>query len=182
MSTTDDVPVRPSWSISEAARRCGVSRATIGRHLAKGKFPDAVQTETSWAIPLDNLLAAGFTPDRPAPPDPAPEVLQQAEQLRATDELAQRLRAAEDALEREREARAAAEARADRVEAVDVVKDRLIAQLERQVLMLEAGSKHDASPAAVAAQPSPPTEAPPVPQHRRGLLGRTLGGLLDRGW
>lgn len=62
-------PERPRWSAAEAARRCGVGRASIQRALTDGRIPGAEKTDKGWSIPLDGLLAAGFTPDRPSPPD-----------------------------------------------------------------------------------------------------------------
>lgn len=57
---------RPQWSAAEAARRCGVGRATIQRALTEGRLAGAVQTERGWRIPLEALLAAGFVPSKPA--------------------------------------------------------------------------------------------------------------------
>lgn len=58
---------RPRWSASEAAKRCGVGRATILRAITDGRITGADQDEQGWRIPLESLLAAGFTVDRPAP-------------------------------------------------------------------------------------------------------------------
>lgn len=68
---TEQVPDdgRPRWSAAEAARRCRVGRSTIQRALSAGRIPGALQTAEGWSIPLDGLLAAGFTPDRPAMPE-----------------------------------------------------------------------------------------------------------------
>src|SRR5699024_4708066 len=60
---------RPRWSAAEAARRCGVGRATIQRALTAGRIPGAEQTDAGWSIPLEGLLAAGFHPSRPSPPE-----------------------------------------------------------------------------------------------------------------
>lgn len=57
---------RPQWSAAEAARRCGVSRATIQRALTDGRLPSAVLTKHGWRIPLETLLAAGFVPSKSA--------------------------------------------------------------------------------------------------------------------
>lgn len=58
-------PERPQWSAAEAARRCGVGRATIQRALTEGRLVGAVQTEQGWRIGVDSLLAAGFVPSKP---------------------------------------------------------------------------------------------------------------------
>lgn len=61
-------PDRPRWSLSEAARRCGVGRATLQRKIEAGRIPGATKTETGWSIGVEDLLAAGLHPDRPTPP------------------------------------------------------------------------------------------------------------------
>lgn len=64
-----------------------MGRATIQRALDGGKLPGAVKTEDGWQIPLEDLLAAGFKPDRPSPPDePAKE--EAAEKAASPDESA----------------------------------------------------------------------------------------------
>lgn len=52
------------FTISEAAAACGVSRDTVKRHRADGKYPHALQDSTgTWLIPLADLLADGLTPN-----------------------------------------------------------------------------------------------------------------------
>ncbi|WP_291522158.1 hypothetical protein [Branchiibius sp. NY16-3462-2] len=53
---------RPRWSAAEAARRCGVGRATIQRALEDGRIANAEKTDDGWQIPVESLLAAGFKP------------------------------------------------------------------------------------------------------------------------
>ncbi|WP_149360262.1 hypothetical protein [Lolliginicoccus suaedae] len=76
---------RPRWSAAEAARRCNVGRATIQRALDGGKLPGAVKTEDGWQIPLEDLLAAGFKPDRPAPPEDAAAKAETARSVEKTE-------------------------------------------------------------------------------------------------
>ncbi|MFE5708112.1 hypothetical protein [Rhodococcus koreensis] len=168
MTTTEDSG-RPRWSASEAAKRCGVGRATIQRRLEAGLIPGAERTREGWSIPIEGLLAAGFTPDRhrpPAPPEAAREQDQvTTEQVRAADHLAQRVRELEQQLTaaqaeavRERTARESAERLA-------VERDRIIEVQERALRMLEAGqSGRNATPPAAAT-------SPPAPR-QRGFLGR----------
>ena len=67
--TTTGSP-RPSWSIQQAARECGVSPATIRRRLKDGSLPNAVQgARGAWTIPVTDLIAAGLNPGQPSPPD-----------------------------------------------------------------------------------------------------------------
>ncbi|MFI5635062.1 helix-turn-helix transcriptional regulator [Streptomyces sp. NPDC051664] len=68
---------RPMLNQREAADACGVSRTTIRRRREAGDLPGAVQDPArGWLIPVDDLLAAGFRLNAPAPPDapdePAP--------------------------------------------------------------------------------------------------------------
>lgn len=60
---------RPRWTLSEAARRTGTSRATLLRRIEAGKLPGATKTDNGWSIGVEDLLAAGFHPDRPSPPE-----------------------------------------------------------------------------------------------------------------
>jgi hypothetical protein len=67
--TTPGSP-RPSWSIQQAARECGVSVATIRRRIKDGSLPNAVQGARGiWTIPVTDLIAAGLNPGQPSPPD-----------------------------------------------------------------------------------------------------------------
>lgn len=106
---------RPRWTLSEAARRTGVSRATLLRRIEAGKISGATKTEDGWSIGVEDLLAAGFHPDRPTPPIPVHEHVHAAVQppmdtVRRIAELeqelavahAQRAAAEQVAAERER--------------------------------------------------------------------------------
>ncbi|MFF9431922.1 helix-turn-helix transcriptional regulator [Streptomyces sp. NPDC014746] len=65
MSTT-----RPMLNQREAAAACGVSRSTIRRRREAGLLPGSLEDpERGWLIPVEALLAAGFTLNAPAPPD-----------------------------------------------------------------------------------------------------------------
>lgn len=77
------------FTAGEAARACGVSRTTISRAAAAGRIEGAKRDEAgAWTLPLSGLLAGGFNPGKPSPPDPAPE----PEDRDQSDEL-RRLRA-----------------------------------------------------------------------------------------
>jgi hypothetical protein len=61
---------RPMLTQREAATACGVSRTTIRRRREAGDLPNSVQDpQRGWLIPVDDLLAAGFRLNAPAPPD-----------------------------------------------------------------------------------------------------------------
>jgi hypothetical protein len=63
-------PARPNFSLREAADVCGVSKITMRRRLDARGFPNAWrangpggQATGEWRIPIEDLLAAGFTPN-----------------------------------------------------------------------------------------------------------------------
>ena len=69
---------RPVFTLKEAAEACQVSLKTIRRRRDKGDFPNsyrsASRAQSPWLIPVTDLIAAGLTPGKPAPPEePAPE-------------------------------------------------------------------------------------------------------------
>jgi hypothetical protein len=75
-----DLSSRPSLTIAEADRQCGVSASTIRRHLAAGRFSTANQQPSPvsgqrglWRIPTRDLLAAGLRPRQGRTPDPEQE-------------------------------------------------------------------------------------------------------------
>lgn len=63
---------RPRFTAAEAARRCGVGRTTIMRALEDGRITGADKTDNGWRIPVESLLAAGFTPTAPPTEKPSP--------------------------------------------------------------------------------------------------------------
>lgn len=64
MSTT-----RPLLTQREAAAACGVSRTTIRRREAAELSGAVLDDDRGWLIPVEDLLAAGFRLNAPAPPD-----------------------------------------------------------------------------------------------------------------
>ncbi|MFF7816078.1 helix-turn-helix transcriptional regulator [Streptomyces sp. NPDC007945] len=63
---------RPMLNQREAAAACGVSRSTIRRRREAGLLPGSVEDpERGWLIPVEALLAAGFTLNAPSSPDAA---------------------------------------------------------------------------------------------------------------
>ena len=176
---------RPRWSAAEAARRCGVGRATIQRALTAGRIPGAEQTDAGWSIPLEGLLAAGFNPSAPSPPEdtapPAREHDRSAtepvpEQAHRIAELEQQLAEARRLADLERVRREAAETlAAERAERV--------VDLRQALRMLEAAPADRPAPEPQpepmpAPAPEPvqqPAPAAPTPAPRRGLLGWLRG-------
>lgn len=168
-------PGRPRWSASEAARRCGVGRATIQRALADDRIPGAIDTDKGWSIPIEGLLAAGFTPDRPAPASaqPARAAREHARAPSGTDsEHAHRIAELEAELTAER-------ARADLEHAHRIAAESLAIERAERVADLRLVLRQ--LTAAPADQPTPTPATPPVapahppPPRRSGLLGRILG-------
>ena len=64
---------RPVFTLKEAAEACQVSLKTIRRRRDKGDFPNsyrsATRAQSPWLIPVTDLIAAGLTPGKPAPPE-----------------------------------------------------------------------------------------------------------------
>ena len=172
-STTE----RPRWSASEAARRCGVGRATIQRALDAGRLPGAVRTDKGWQIPLEALLAAGYTPDRPTAPDqPTPKPARPARERHraaAAPDLEQAQRVAElEALLAAERARADLE-HARRVAAETLAAERAerVADLRHALRMIEsAPTEHPTEPV-----PTQVTADQSTDRRRSGLLGWVLG-------
>ncbi len=147
MNTPDqDRPDRPRWTLSEAARRTGTSRATLLRRIEAGKIPGATKTDSGWSIGVEDLLAAGFLPDRPAPPDPGHEHGHTPDQ--PPTGAAQRI------AELEREL-AVAHAQRAAAEQVAAERERIIQAQSVTLRMLEASP-----PATIADEPVPPALAP----------------------
>lgn len=176
---------RPRWSAAEAARRCGVGRATIQRALAAGRIPGAEQTDAGWSIPLEGLLAAGFKPDRYQPHDPQQHTpaAPAREHDRAADhpvsEQARRLADLEAELAEARSQAALERVRREAAEALAAERAERVTDLQQAMRMLEAAPADRPAPAPMPApapepvqQPEPtPAPAPPTPAPRRGLLG-----------
>lgn len=178
---------RPRWSAAEAARRCGVGRATIQRALTAGRIPGAEQTDAGWSIPLEGLLAAGFNPSAPPPAeDTAPPA---REHDRAADrpvpEQARRLADLEAELAEARSQTALERVRRESAEALAAERAERVVDLRQALRMLEAAPADRPQPdppqqpaPMPAPAPQPPTapeptsaSSPPTATPRRGLLG-----------
>lgn len=139
---------RPRFSVVQAAARTGAARSTIQRHLRKGAFPGAYQLpDGTWSIGVEDLLAAGFRVDAPAP----------ADEVEHGHADAARIASLEAAL-------AAANARAEAAERVAAERNRVIEAQDRALRMLTAGKGY-----AKVSTPEPP--------RRRGLLGRVVDAI-----
>jgi Helix-turn-helix domain len=164
---------RPSLTIAEAARLCGVSASTIRRHLAAGRFPTAHQQPSPipgrgglWRIPTQDLLAAGLRPRQ------APIPIQEEKNEPSSRRMAgrpgddARVRELEHALELERtRRRAAQDLAAERAHTIQTLESALRAL---QAHHAAPGRSHD--PAAPS--PVPPSDATYTarPARRPGML------------
>jgi len=149
MITEQGAQQRPSWTLSEAAQHCSVSRSTVRRYRETGKFPNAVKDpERGWIVPVGDLLAAGLRPGRSAPLSEHA----QSENGPAHD-LAQRVIQLETQLTVERAQRAA-------VEQVAAERERSLADLRAALRMLEAGPTR---PEPVSPVPVVPLGPEPIP-------------------
>ncbi|MFH9090947.1 helix-turn-helix domain-containing protein [Streptomyces sp. NPDC017673] len=159
---------RPLLTQREAAAACGVSRTTIRRRREAGELPGSVlDEERGWLIPVEDLLAAGFRLNAPAPPDDqaAPGAEETAADSRGQAGAAE-LRAELDRLRHEHELQLAEERNARALAETEVrhLRERLaeradhIADLQQALKALTAAPERAAIP-----QPSPPAAPPPAP-------------------
>ena len=146
---------RPSWSISDAADRVGVSRSTIRRYRESGKFPHAFKDSSGvWKVPLEDLLAVGLRPVDPAL-SVVPEPVESG--------LSERVRELEAALAVER-------ARSEGLQRLAAAAEANAADLRLALRMLESGPvaaqnepvSSTSEPVAVSVpeRPSEPAEQP----------------------
>lgn len=134
-SPADQTLRRPALTLSEAAAACGRGRSTIRRYLDADRFPGAFREpgeagpETGpWRIPLEDLIAAGLTPNRSGPAAGlAHETPLRTAVSGADDEPDWRIRAL------------VAEARLEERAATVVALEGRVGALERMMRMLEPG-------------------------------------------
>ena len=147
---------RPSWTISDAADRVGVSRSTIRRYREAGKFPHAFKDSGGvWKVPLEDLLALGLRPVDPALNMPSEPM---------HDALPERVRELESALAVER-------AKSEGLQRLAAAAEANAADLRLALRMLESG------PVAAQSAPmgsatdqalmSPPGRSSEPAEHRR---------------
>ncbi|MEU3670800.1 helix-turn-helix transcriptional regulator [Streptomyces virginiae] len=174
---------RPMLTQREAAAACGVSRSTIRRRREAGDLPGSVQDpERGWMVPVDDLLAAGFRLNAPAPPDQAvPAPAGPAAPSDGEDKDAAVLRAeltrlnAEHALAlaEARYGQKLAEAEAEHLRRELVARGEHIADLQRAVAAL--------TPAPVRPELAPPGGSA-VPGQAQGDPGSAESETRKRWW
>jgi hypothetical protein len=191
---------RPSLTIAEAAKACGVSASTIRRYLRAGRFPSARREPSpvpgqswQWRIPPEELPVAGLDRRRRPPADHGRE--QQSRGEPAGGRPAEdRIRVLADALELERIRRQAAEA-------LVAEQARTIARLKMALRAFEERRREPApdrpvtatsasSPAGVEQMPEPAPRPDglrkvPTPRRARGELSQEeraaiIGRALSR--
>ena len=165
---------RPRWSASQAARECGVGRTTIQRALAAGKFPNAEQGEHGWSIPVEDLIAAGFQPGKPSPPDPGharnSDRSVTGHPPATAPDTDRRVLELEAELTAERARREAAEQHARTAELLASERERHVEDLRRALRMLEPAVSDRApeqQPTTAAQQPTGTGRPGPAEQVRR---------------
>lgn len=134
------------FTAGDAARACGVARTTISRAAAAGRIAGAERDEAgAWVLPLSGLLAAGFNPGKPSPPED--------EKPHERDDVLDR-----DRMHELEKAVLRAEVREQRTRADGLERERDLYRL-----MLEQGESSQTPPESTQthAQPEPiPTYAP----------------------
>lgn len=142
---------RPKWSLSEAARRTGVSRATLLRRIDAGKLPGAIKTDEGWSIGVDDLIGAGIIPDKPSPPDPVHDHDHHPPTVDRITELEQQL--------------ALARVQLAAAEQIAVERERVIQAQAATLRMLESGQPTHQPPSQPPA--SDQRQSAAVPIHER---------------
>lgn len=157
-------PQRPKLSVAAAARATGAARTTIQRALKEGRLPNAVQNGNAWSIPVEDLLAAGFTlqhqgrsvnQERATAPAADAAPLKAPTDPNTTAELAEL-----------RKALAVEQARREAAEAVALERLRTIEAQAAHLRMLEAGPT----------SPTPQTGNGQNPNQLRTPVGDTSRG------
>lgn len=129
-ATPDHEPVRPTFTLTEAAQATGTSRSTMKRKLAAGEFPDAAKdADGVWRFSPGDLLAAGLKLRTPADAGRSRRDDEQGDDEAA--ELLDRIADLERLLTIERVRREAAEQ-------VAAEREKRAMTAERALLMLEA--------------------------------------------
>lgn len=174
--------MRPMLTQREAATACGVSRTTIRRRREAGDLPNAFQDpERGWMVPVDDLLAAGFRLNAPAPADPdTPAEAGPTIPAGVTGQDPAALRAELDriraehalALAEARFGQQLAEAEAEHLRAQLAERGERITDLQRAVAALtpapeRAALPSPAGPAVPAQAQAEPASADPEPRKRR---------------
>jgi hypothetical protein len=166
---TDEVTLGHTFSISEAAAACGVSRDTVKRRVKAGAFPHATKDEAgAWSIPLADLLAADLHPHAATAADVAEVVDAAREQhvvFARADQLELEVAVLRARLEAAEHARETAERARDSAErARGELLDALMAALAKLPPALAPGGEN------VTQGPAPPAApggAPAAPAARR---------------
>jgi excisionase family DNA binding protein len=191
---------RPSLTIAEAAKACGVSASTIRRYLHAGRFPSARREPSpvpgqswQWRIPPEELPAAGLDRRRRPPSDHGQEQQSRGEPAGGRP-AKDRTRVLEDALELERIRRQAAEALvAEQARTIARLKMALRAFEQRRPEPVPDRPVTATSAASPADVEQTPESAPrpdslrmlPTPRRARGelsqeeraaIIGRALSG------
>jgi len=154
-----------TFSISQAAEVCGVSRSRIRRLLDAGRFPHAQREVVTgapasaqpWTVPLSDLLSAGLTVNRPEQATEQPSNGAETEMMRLRHEV-----------EIERTRRLAAEA-------IAAERERTIEGLQTALRVLTATTPSTPQPEAAA------VVAEQVPDRPEQVAGQ-VAEKAPRGW
>ena len=155
------------FTVSRAAEVCQVSVKTVGRRLDQLKQGGAYKDKLGqWVIPLGALLAAGFTPGRPAGPDTGHG--HRDGHGHAVDNRGQRIAELEAEL-------SAATQRAVMAEAIAAERERTIEAQAHALRMITAGP-----PTPVPGATSAPDAAAAAPVDAADTAGPAPGGGVRR--
>ena len=145
------------FTAGDAARACGVARTTISRAAAAGRIAGAERDEAgAWVLPLSGLLAAGFNPGKPSPPED--------EKPHERDDVLDRVRQLEAEL-------AVQHVRTHAAEALAAERAERIVDLRQALRQLEQGESSQTPPES----PQAAEQAEPIPTHTPGPVRPSTG-------
>lgn len=164
---------RPSFTITEAASACAVSRKTITRKLPELAINGAAKDEDGiWHIPVEALLAVGLHPGRSLAGEPRAQA--PAVDLRqAAPETAQARPSTPDMVTIPRERWDDVRIRLARAEAEAAERGLALADARLALRALTAGP----TPAGTAPVSQPAASEPAVPRPPTGVAGGAQGPL-----
>lgn len=165
------------FSATQAATACGVSRTTIVRKIESGDIAGATKSDTgAWEVPLSGLLAAGYRPGEPTPP----EQVQEPEQPEESAEV--KIARLEGEVALQRAMREAAERIADeRLDRIGELRRALMPPPQDQPEepeQPEESTPPEPAPSATETAPQP-APAPEHPTPPRGRLRRIWHTIID---
>lgn len=168
---------RPDFTIAQVTEQFDVSRSTVRRGLAEGRFPGAKKDQAGrWVIPIDDILQAGFKPRKTwfneQSHEPAPDVGHEQPSLAQSnnDAVFSELTQLQNELAHER-------AQVDKLKALLEAEQEHVNSLRMALRMIEGNSS-----AASRSQPDSPSDTSRPTDYARRIdePPRQIAGVFSR--